>query len=63
MDPVLYLMSNKRRPVRRYPRYDLHDVQGELPVGWCCRCGKEVYTYPADLDAVCEECANEEDML
>ena len=42
-NPVIYLRSYRRRPVRAVPGLGLVDRQGEIPPGWCDVCGAEVY--------------------
>ena len=35
----------------------LRDVQALPPVGWCARCGCELYSY--DEEEICESCKEE----
>ena len=42
-EPVIYLLSHGRRPVRAVPGIGLVDRQAEIPAGWCSLCGAEVY--------------------
>ena len=42
-NPVVYLWSHSRRPVRAMPEPGLVDRQGGIPAGWCEVCGMEVY--------------------
>lgn len=46
--PVMY------RPVLRFGRGLNPDVQGRLPVSWCCLCGSEVFEADRPL---CRRCA------
>ena len=43
----------RRRPVRKGLYLTGADLQGEMPMGWCEVCGKEVY---AQQKGLCEEC-------
>ena len=40
---MVYLKSGYRRPVRLRPCLPGEDAQGAIPMGWCCRCGGEVF--------------------
>lgn len=42
-EPVIYLWSHGRRPVRARSVTALVDRQAQLPAGWCSLCGAEVY--------------------
>lgn len=40
---IVYTKNAGRRPVWLGCRPVPRDVQGDIPVGWCSCCGKEVY--------------------
>ena len=50
---MLYLKSNRRRPVRFRPLPPWDDPQGAVPYGWCWGCGSEVY---APGETFCNRC-------
>ena len=54
---VIYLRSRKRRPVWIGPRRPMEDTQGQIPYGWCEKCGMECYQRGQVL---CPECKGEE---
>lgn len=58
MKTVIHRNACPRRPVQRYPRFALRDVQAAPPAGWCNRCGKEIYVWPPE--EICDRCKKEE---
>ena len=54
---VLYLRSNKRRPIRLRGSVFPEDIQGSIPFGWCESCGMECYE-PGCL--LCPACLRKE---
>lgn len=57
--PVIYLWGRRRRPVWLGPRLPMSDVYGEIPTGWCQRCGMECYL-PGQL--LCDPCYKKEEI-
>lgn len=49
----IYLLPGGRKPVQVRPRLGLCDPQAQVPAGWCCVCGAEVYGAHADLCSRC----------
>ena len=40
---MVYWKPGYRQPVRLGPCRPGEDAQGAIPMGWCCRCGGEVF--------------------
>ncbi len=53
-----YLRPPVRRPVGIQRPLFPHDVQGELPLAWCERCGAEVFEKEKEL---CQDCERRKD--
>lgn len=55
MNRAVYCKSRKRRPIsfRRTPFF--HDRQGELPIGWCSRCGSEIFVWGQEQCSRCRD--------
>ena len=51
---LLYLKSHGRRPVWLGPPGEMFDLGDRIPLGWCERCGCELY---AEGKVYCAECA------
>ena len=50
---TVYCRNHRRRPIRFGPIPYFRDPQADIPAGWCCRCGSEVFDSGKDL---CIEC-------
>ena len=55
MTITLYRKSHRRQPVRLGIRSPFADPQAQIPVGWCIRCGQEVF---AAAESLCPGCRN-----
>lgn len=53
-EAVIYLRSEKRRPVRLVPYRVGEDLQGAVPYGWCPLCGIELYGRERKICELCE---------
>ena len=53
---IFYTQSHRRRPIRCGVLPALWDIQGAVPLGWCSRCGTEIYTSGRCL---CDRCRKE----
>ena len=52
---TVYCKNHKRKPIR-YGHISLfRDRQADIPIGWCCLCGSEVFEIHNDL---CVRCCN-----
>ena len=49
----IWQSPQNRRPIRSAPYKVMEDMQNQVPFGWCCSCGREVYGFE---QFVCEEC-------
>ena len=52
---TVYLKDHNRMPVRFGAKLPFRDIQADLPLGWCSRCGSEVFQRGQDL---CIHCRN-----
>ena len=60
---VVYLKSNRRRPVRFTPDPE-PDRQARLPVWWCEKCGMDVYEIEVfGAGRLCDVCLRERRMI
>lgn len=64
--PVIYLRNRRRTPVWVGARPPLQDTGGEIPYGWCSKCGMECFLPGKALCRQCEEkekniCQNDSD--
>lgn len=51
---VIYLRTERRRPVRLTPYRTGEDLQAAAPFGWCPGCGMELYGQEEKLCKLCE---------
>ena len=51
----VYCKDHRRRPIRVGTLSYLSDFQGQLPVGWCPSCGREVFDREQDRCAECRD--------
>lgn len=49
----LYHKTYRRQPVYVGIYSPFTDPQGQIPVGWCMRCGREIFSHGENL---CPEC-------
>jgi len=59
-EAVIYLRSEKRRPVRLAPYDPWEDLQGAVPYGWCPVCGMELYGQEKQKCDLCERWERDE---
>ena len=45
--------QNWTRPTKQHDPFPLQDIQANAPVGWCIRCGGELYRRKQEL---CRRC-------
>ena len=50
---TVYCKNHRRRPIRFGPMPYFRDPQADIPAGWCCRCGSEVFDSGKDLCIGC----------
>lgn len=50
---IVYLKSNRRRPVRLLSYLFPQDIQQRIPTGWCTNCGAMLYSPQNEL---CRRC-------
>jgi len=51
---VIYLRTERRRPVRMTAYRAGEDLQAAVPFGWCICCGMELYGQDCKLCRMCE---------
>ena len=56
---TVYCKNHRRRPVRFGHTPFFRDVQADIPAGWCCRCGSEVFESGKDLCMGCRSLKGE----
>lgn len=56
---TVYCKDRRRRPVRFGHTPFFRDVQADIPAGWCCRCGSEVFESGKDLCMGCHSLKGE----
>lgn len=56
---TVYCKDRRRRPARFGHTPFFRDVQADIPAGWCCRCGSEVFESGKDLCMGCRSLKGE----
>ena len=59
-EKVMYLRTERRRPVRLTPYRAGEDAQAAVPYGWCPGCGMELYGREERLCKRCERWGRDE---
>lgn len=59
MNLTVYCKDHRRRPIRFGRTPFFMDRQADIPVGWCCLCGSEVFEYGQDRCCRCRDAKGE----
>lgn len=51
----IYRKSHRRQPIRFGLQPPFGDPQAAIPLGWCVRCGSEVFSHGEDLCPRCQD--------
>lgn len=61
-EKIVYLQTERRRPVRLTPYPVEEDLQATVPYGWCSGCGMEIYGREERLCKMCERWGHDEEI-